>query len=152
MSSGAVFSHFLGEVMTTEKGFTLIELMIVVAIIAILATLAFPVYRDYTVRARITEALVAITPYKVAVAENVNDHAGLDSKACADLDVGSAVTSNIKAVTCHDAGVLRVQTTDVAGGLTLDFTPTYTKDGLLTWKCELVAGSDRHVPAPCRRA
>jgi len=137
--------------MSSERGFALIELMIVIAIIAILAAVAFPVYRDYTVRARVAEALVGITPYKVAVAENVNDHAALDTQACADFDAGSAVTPNVHAVTCHDAGVLRVQTTDVAGELTLDFIPTYTRDGVLTWKCELVTGGDNHVPATCRR-
>ena len=53
-----------------QQGFTLIELMIVVAIIGILAAVAIPAYQDYTVRARVTEGLSLAGSYKVAIAEN----------------------------------------------------------------------------------
>ena len=58
---------------TIQQGFTLIELMIVVAIIGILAAVALPAYQDYTIRAKVTEGLALSNPLKLAVAENASN-------------------------------------------------------------------------------
>lgn len=66
-----------------QKGFTLIELMIVVAIIGILAAVALPAYQDYTVRARVTEGLSLAAATKLAVAETYSAFGGIPIVACA---------------------------------------------------------------------
>ena len=82
-----------------QKGFTLIELMIVVAIIGILAAVALPAYQDYTVRARVTEGLALAQAAKTAVAEN-----NANGNAFAAGYTGNAGTRSVGEVACFAAG------------------------------------------------
>lgn len=135
---------------SATHGFTLIELMIVVAIIAILAVMALPAYQDFVVRARVTEAIVMASKYKAAISENIEDDFALDSRACANVHGAVNPTPNIMAVGCRGDGVVVVTTSEQAGTLTLLFSPRLTEDKALVWTCSLEAGSARHVPAVCR--
>ena len=118
-----------------QKGFTLIELMIVVAIIGILAAVALPAYQDYTKKARFAEALSVSSSYQLAVAECINT---VDSTMAA-CDIGTsgipaaptAMPTNVSASAVLN-GVVTVTAIANAGGYTSVLTPS-VDGGTLKW-------------------
>ena len=124
----------------SEKGFTLIELMIVVAIIGILAAIAIPAYQDYTVRAQVTEGLNLASAAKTAVAETfASNQSWPATNAAAGLDVAANINGKyVTSVAVGAGGQITItygnQATAIAGKV-LQLTPYTSLNKDVSWQC-----------------
>jgi type IV pilus assembly protein PilA len=124
-----------------QKGFTLIELMIVVAIIGILAAIAIPAYQDYTIRAQVSEGMNLAAAAKAAVAESFLNRGTAPANRTEAGMSATATDTNGKYVTQVDVvnGVIEVtyghEANNTIDTLTLEMVPYTTPDGSVVWRC-----------------
>jgi type IV pilus assembly protein PilA len=147
--------------MKNQKGFTLIELMIVIAILGILIAIALPAYQDYTVRARVSEGVAQSAPAKLAVAETASSK-GVLATAIADnaeagFDFNEDATDYVASITIEDGVITTVtrETGAKGGDPELIWTPTQQGNEAtapVNWACTTNAGMEKYVPAECRTA
>jgi type IV pilus assembly protein PilA len=133
-----------------QQGFSLIELVIVAAIIGILAAVALPAYQDYAIRSKMTEVLVMAERAKLAVTETASASGGLANvKAANSGYTFPGATKNVSGVVISDTtGVVTATSTipNAPGIITL--TPSVSATGQLTWACG-GSVSAKYLPAGC---
>jgi len=133
-----------------QKGFTLIELMIVVAIIGILAAIALPAYQDYTTRAKASEIMLAAAAGKVQVAEYFQVNGKLP--AAADLVLPSQASTYVASVVQTGGTITATGSTADArlSGKTITLAPTDAGGGVLNWVCSGTIDA-KYRPASCKQ-
>jgi len=136
-----------------QQGFTLIELMIVVAIIGILAAVAIPAYQDYTIRAKVTEAIGLAAAAKTAVSEyrlSQNTYPTTNSSA----GMGTTIKSQyVTGLSIGSGGKITVSLNSTTSGTSGDvvFTPNFT-NGTVQWNCSTNSTvPSKYLPANCRK-
>ncbi|MDZ7748787.1 MAG: pilin [Halofilum sp. (in: g-proteobacteria)] len=141
---------------THERGFTLIELMIVIAIIGVLAAVAIPAYQNYVARAQVSEGLRMASDFKTSVSQIHGETASLDpiDSGAEGLPAAGSVTGNyVSSIEVAD-GVITVTfntTTAYAGvgGNTLVLTPD-VGGGSIEWRCSSPGIPSQYLPSTCR--
>ena len=133
-----------------QQGFTLIELMIVVAIVGILAAIALPAYQDYVIRSKMSEAIAAIAACKTSVAEYSSSHTAYPVDTTA-AGCSTTVTKYVNGIVANNGIITATsQNTGASPECTLTLTPAGTSTAITAWNGTFANCLAKYVPSSFR--
>jgi type IV pilus assembly protein PilA len=132
-----------------QKGFTLVELMLIVGIIGIMAAIALPTYQNFTVRTKVSELLLTASSFKMAVAEKAQDDGAL---ASAGVGLTVVPSGKVSGGSVTNDGIVTVSGNAATLGVavTITLTPSRGLDGKVVWVCSTAAATFKYVPKQCQ--
>ncbi len=133
-----------------HRGFTFVELLLVVAIIGVMAAVALPTYQNFTVRTRVSELLLTASSFKMAVAEKAQDE---DALASAGAGLTVVPSGKVSGGSVTNDGIITISgNADTLGAaITISLTPSRRDDGKVIWVCSTAAATFKYVPKECQR-
>ncbi|MFV8800225.1 prepilin peptidase-dependent pilin [Yersinia sp. LJYL362] len=135
--------------MANQRGFTLIELMVAIAIIAVLSGIGIPSYQRYIQKAALTDMLQVMVPYKMAVELCALEHASLDSCDGGKQGIPTGGTSRYVSATTIDKGVITLTGQQTLANLTLAISPTINNSGNIVWT-RTCTSADSSITDSCK--